>query len=309
MYQRILAVMTGHDVEDGAILARLSTLGGPSSADRQGGSLRLLRPVRSPLSGMDYRFLTPELRHQVRHRALGRAREQLDMQAARLRSDGLDVSYEVAWLEDDATPMILEAATQQDADLIMLLRSHAGATPPGDLRRFLRLNEQIPAWLVDTSHDSPTSVHAAIDTGGGGGENLQGAAIAHHAAGLARSLGLPLCVLTVVPQLDWLTQELGELMSEMTRTEDPRREARDVHQRHLAALTETLTQDNGLTIGHEILEGPPAEALEWHMRSHSEGLLVMGRSAHHSGLASLWRTTTQEKILHRVAGDLLIVPC
>ncbi|WP_111656582.1 universal stress protein [Isoalcanivorax indicus] len=303
MYQRILAVMSGHDVEDGAMLARLSALG------EHCGSLRLLRPVRSPLSGMDYRFLTPELRHQVRHRALGRAREQLDMQASRLRGDGMDVSYDVLWLEDDATPMILEAAAQQDADLVMLLRSHAGATPPGDLRRFLRLNEQIPAWLVDTGRDSPTTVHAAIDTGSSGGENLQGAAIAHHAAGLARSIGLPLCVLTVVPQLDWLTQELGELMSEMTHTEDPRREARDIHQRHLAALTETLSLDNGLTIGHEILEGTPADALEWHMRAHPDGLLVMGRSAHHTGLASLWRTTTQEKILHRVAGDLLIVPC
>ncbi|MCH8542897.1 MAG: universal stress protein [Alcanivorax sp.] len=295
MYQRIMAVMTGDNAADRQLVARLACCADGAS------SLLLLRPVRSPLSGMDYRFLTPELRHQVRHRAMTQARGGMDTLVAELRSSGREARYELAWLDDDAATLIRDTAMQQDMDLVLLQRGPAGTPIPTDLRRFLRFNDTLCAWLVDPERPCPQAVFVAIDTGAGN-ENLQGAAIAHHGEELADATGWPLSLVTVIPPLQWLKEEFGDLLP---GGNDPAAEVTAEHQARLEALAATLSA----TPTFAILEGAPPRALAAQMENPAQpGILVMGRSMPYSGLSGLWRTTTLEKVLHQVSGDMLIIP-
>lgn len=302
MFSRLLVVLSGNQHADQTLLMRAAAL-------RQADTcLCLWHPVRSPLGGLDYRFLTPELRQQVRHRSLTTARARLDELTAALRAEGWQVNYELSWLEKDAAGLLHDTVCQQQASLI-LMRRDPGALS-SDLRHFLRLEKQACLWLVDTDNSLPpqrliaaldTAGHDPHDTGCAHAERLT-----RQAAALAASLAIPLELLTVVPQLSWLG-EFGDL----THAQD---DVLATHSQRLQALRGLAAeQGSGTSPQAHLCEGDAGPALVTWMADlqragHNRVMLMMGCSQLATGLSSFWRSTVPEKVMARVGGDLCILP-
>ncbi|KAF0810498.1 hypothetical protein A167_00778 [Alcanivorax sp. S71-1-4] len=304
MFSRLLVVLSGDGQADQVLLARAALM---RRADSQ---LCLWRPVRSPLGGLDYRFLTPELRQQVRHRSLATARAGLEELAASLRAEGWPVHCALSWLEKDAAASLHETACQQQASLI-LMRRDAGALS-SDLRHFLRLEnlrlaQQACLWLIDTGNPlPPRRLIAALDTGAEGTGCAAAERLTRHAAALALRLSMPLELLTVVPQLSWLGEfgDLTHAQDDVLATHSQRLEAL----RHLAA-----EQGSGVPPEAHLCEGDAGPALVTWMSDlqragHNRVMLMMGCSQVAGGLSSFWRSTVPEKVIARVGGDVCILP-
>lgn len=299
MFSRLLVVLSGDGQADQVLLRRAAVL---RQADTR---LCLWRPVRSPLGGLDYRFLTPELRQQVRHRSLATARAGLDELTAVLRAEGWPVNYTLTWLEKDAAALLHDTVCQQQASLILMRRDPG--TLSSDLRHFLRLEQQACLWLVDTDNSLPPQrLIAALDTGAHAAGCVPAERLARHAATLAMRLSIPLELLTVVPQLGWLG-EFGDL----THAQD---DVLATHSQRLQVLRGLAAeQGSGVPPEAHLCEGDAGPALVTWMNDlqragYNRVMLMMGCGQLAGGLSSFWRSTIPEKVMARVSGDLCILP-
>ena len=301
MFSRLLVVLSGDQNADQILLQRAAAMRQPDT------SLCLWRPVRSPLGGLDYRFLTPELRQQVRHRSLAAARAGLEEYTTALRTEGWQVTYELSWLEKEAAGLLHETAGQQQAALI-LMRRDPGALS-SDLRHFLHLEKRACLWLVDINNSLPPQrLLAALDTGAPETDGCDNAErLVRQSAALASRLAVPLELLTVVPQLRWLG-EFGDL----THAQDDVLATHSARLQRLRGLAAAQQGSGALPAAH-LCEGDAGPALitwmaDLHRAGHNRVMLMMGCSQLAIGLSSFWRSTVPEKVMARVAGDLCILP-
>lgn len=298
MFKDILVVLQGDPDLDQKVLARLLM---PANEDAH---LTLLIPVRNPLSGVDYRFLTPELRHQVRHRALTRAREQNERHAAELRSQGYQVRYEAEWVTEGTAELLCEYLERDDYELVLMMYEQQGSHHPAtDLRRFLRLNQHSHTWLMSdqTPFDGP--ILAAVDTGPSEPEHeVLGTCVIRDAAQLAERADRPFKLVTAIPDIININNELREILN----VESPHDL---IHEEHQQKLEKRLTEANPVREPECLLkEGEPDDVVIAACEETGASLLVLGRSPAPGGLRGIWRTTLLEKVLGGVHCDLMIVP-
>lgn len=307
MFDRILAVVRAEPDRDQPLLERAMELGNPE------GRLHLFAPVRNPLAGADYHFLTPELRHQVRHRALTRVREQLEREMSELHRRGRATAYHLEWVSEGTAELIGRLAGEQDCDAVLMERELPGHQLPGDIRRFLRHNtERHTVLLPPGEHD------AARKTGGAGRRPVLAAVetlretpearalatrVIRDAGALAAHLDCPLQLVTVAPDVHRIEEDLRHFLGS---AEEPGEILRGEHQQRL----ESLLQASGITVQPTlwVRAGAPGLELPALAAEQRPTYLVMGRSAAPAGLSAIWRTTNLEKMLSALHCNVVVVP-
>lgn len=298
MFHKALVVLQQDRKDDSKLLERLQWLVAGDA------SLTLMLLVRSPLGGLDYRFLTPEIRHQVRHGALSSARDYVEDLASDLRARGYNVCYELPWVTDGAAELLCDQIERSRHDLILMACDRNDHHhPTTDLRRFLRLNQFCHTCLVVPDPPLSGPVLAGVDTTHRDvDEQLLASAAIRDATRAAQRGQSSLVIATISPERSLINKELDQFI----KADSVNRLIDAEHRERLTQLMATAGCDGSAKT--VVVQGEPDQALIRLTRECSARLLVIGRSAAPSGLRGIWRTTLLEKLLCELSCDLLIVP-
>ncbi len=304
MFNRILAVVRAEPDRDRPLLERAMELTDPEAR------LHLFAPVRNPLAGADYHFLTPELRHQVRHRALARARERVEDEMSGLHHRGHAAAYHLEWVSEGTAELIARLAGEQDCDTVLMERELPGNQLSGDIRRFLRRNTERHTVLIQPGEHSAGEgagrrpVLAAVETLRETPEaRTLATRILRDAAALAARLERPLQVVTVAPDVHRIEEDLRHFLDTL---EEPGELLRAEHQQRLESLLESAGIEPRPTLW--VRAGAPGRELPALAGEQRPAYLVMGRSTAPAGLSAIWRTTNLEKVLAAVRCNVVVVP-
>ena len=298
MFHKVLVVVQQDRKKDSKLLNRLKWLVAKDA------SLTLMHLVTSPLTGVDYHFLTPEIRHQVRHRALSAARNYVEDLASDLRALGYNVCYELPWVTEGSAELLCDQIERARHDLILMACDRNDHHhPTTDLRRFLRLNQSCHTCLVVPDPPLTGPVLAGVDTTqADGDEQMLAGAVIRDAMKAAQRGQSSLLIATVSPDKSMLNKELENLIKVDSLGELIDAEHRERLMQLMACAGWRKPEEA------VVVQGEPDQALIRLATEYSARLLVIGRSPTPAGLRGIWRTTLLEKLLCTLACDLLIVP-
>jgi len=283
--QRLLAVISELD-SAARVVERARLL-----ANRMHAELLLLRPVQDQLGAWQTHF--PEGNFgQLREEILTAERAQLD--AVRGGDPGT-----VVWC-DRTYQAVVEQAEQLGADLIVIQASRHGLLESlfrrADDWHLLR-EAPCPVLLLPRTPRPVTAVIAAIDAlAEGPDQELLAERVLDQARSFAQVHGLPLTVVTVVPDpaliyaspvaIPLSTDLIGELTD------------------HALTALQAILERSGLRADQTRVETGRVEDVLAELAT--DGLLVIG-SAANKGLKGLVLGNTAERILHHVTTEMLVV--
>jgi nucleotide-binding universal stress UspA family protein len=213
----------------------------------------------------------------------------------------------IAWSEPRvlwgkrAEDAILDEVRARDIDLVIKPMAETGGGVAGFLHtpldwRLIR-NATVPV-LISKSEEwrSDGPILVALDAADQKHRDLNEKLLDTTAA-FARVLNAPVRVVSAYPDLGQGVNDYQVAVD----FEGIKREMRASLETELKRLVETSDLDNAVT---DIFEGTPATVIDGVVDEHKPSLVILGTSAH-SGVAKLLLGNTVEKILPRIAADVV----
>ena len=286
--QNILAIITNWDDAE-AVMTRTQQL-----AEQFNTGVEVLRPVHSPLAELNKYVGFGEVSN-ISDAIMSEERAQLDG----LCTDKGWVSH-VVWC-DRVHQAIVESAENCGAGLIVMMASHHSilstlAHTPDDWHLFR--DAPCPVLTLVRERKPILRVVAAIDALDlSEAHQVLSARVIDQASALAKAEGVPLTVMSVVP--DPALLYAGMVNAPMSGDFQVQAMAK------AKANLQDMLQSFGVTVDAiEVKAGQVENVVT--SEGESGGLLVIG-SAANKGVKGFWIGNTAERILHHMQSDMLVV--